>query len=73
MTTADECPNPFDGMEVYIGRKGLLGLELLRSQDDALRFLLAHPANHAWRVLLDHVTELDTTKPIPPKLIEREL
>jgi hypothetical protein len=61
---------PFDGLTVYIGRKGLLRMEIVR---DPLAFLTAHPANRVWRVTLDNVTEMDATQPTPPRLIVREL
>lgn len=65
--------NPFHGMGVYIGRKGLSDhLDLLLTDEAALMFLLNHPANHVWHVVLDNVTEMTTTDPVPPKLITRE-
>lgn len=65
--------NPFNGKYVYIGRKGLLGLEILPNEVAALRFLQAHPANSLWRCYLGEVTEMDVTQPAPPQLIVREL
>jgi hypothetical protein len=65
--------NPWDGMKIYIGRRGLLDrLEVLLTEERALAFLTAHPANHVWRVTLDEVTEMATTDPVPPRLIIKE-